>query len=287
MPRIAFIIATLFALLTVSPSLAADPRPWPSELTIRQFKIHSDFALPAPSELTAELDALSRDLEQMLQLTSERKTVHIVLFETPTEYARYMRTYFPKLPERRALFIQDRGPGMLFTHWHADVRTDIRHEVTHALLNEQAAALPLWLDEGLAEYFEVEASLRFDANPYAAEVAQRASEGIVPSLLELERVSLLENFGHSLYRDSWSWIHFLLHRSSKTRGLLVQYLKHCRGGERQLPLSRQLVSLLPDLNAEYQQHYALLPLREQATRVTQDTTGRNALSTDCNALSNR
>ncbi len=276
MSRIAFILATLFALRPASLSHGADPRPWPSELTIRQFKIHSDFALPAPNELTAELDALSHDLEQMLQLTSERKTVHIVLFETPKEYARYMRTYFPKLPERRALFIQDRGPGMLFTHWHADVRTDIRHEVTHALLNEQAAPLPLWLDEGLAEYFEVDASLRFEANPHVPEVAERSSNGIIPSLLELERVTQLDSFGHSQYRDSWSWIHFLLHRNQETRALLVLYLQRCRSGEQQMELSRQLVVLLPNLHAEYQEHYASMQVTTPtATNIATSKSSRD------------
>ena len=262
MVRNSLLITAFLLSCTGLPSSGAEPGQWPLELTIRQFKIHGDFKFDASHELSAELNGLSHDVESLLQLPSERETVHIVLFETQAAYARYMRNYFPKLPVRRAIFIQDRGPGMLFTHWHNEVRTDLRHEVTHALLNENAAPLPLWLDEGLAEYFEVAAGDRFDASPYLKPVAERARQGYVPSLLELESIGELSEFGNEHYRDSWSWLHFLLHRSAATRALLIDYLHRCRSGEKQLELSRQLARQLPDMSTEYQQHFAALTLEQ-------------------------
>ena len=250
--------AILFVVGSAATSGGAEPAQWPVELSIGQFKIHCDFELASSRALTDELEKLSADVEQLLRLSSERKTVHIVLFETPEAYTRYMRNYFPKLPERRALYIQDRGPGMLFTHLHDEVRTDLRHEVTHALLNEHSTPLPLWLDEGLAEYFEVEERLRFGGNPYLSEVAERTKSGYIPSLHQLESVDKLAHFGDAHYRDSWSWIHFLLHRSAATRELLVGYLQRCRSGQPQLEFSRQLSGLMPQADAEYQQHYAAL-----------------------------
>ena len=182
--------------------------------------------------------------------------MHIVLFQTEAEYRRYMRNYFPNLPQRRALYIQDRGPGMLFTHWHQDVATDLRHEVTHALLNQSSHHLPLWLDEGLAEYYEAMPPLRFFGSEYLDEVSERARSGIVPSLKQLEEVANQADFGDKHYRDSWAWVHFMMHRSRDTRKLLIDYIHGARSGAEQLLLSRQLSELVPDLSMEYQQHFA-------------------------------
>jgi hypothetical protein len=44
---------------------------------------------------------------------------------------------------------------MVFAYRGEDFETDLRHECTHALLNAALPVVPLWLDEGLAEYFEV------------------------------------------------------------------------------------------------------------------------------------
>ncbi len=227
-------------------------------MSIRQFKIHCDFKLQDPQLLQAELDGMSRDIELLIGRLPDSETVHIVLFETQAEYVRYMRNYFPKLPERRALFIQDRGPGMLFTHWHADIATDLRHEVSHALLNHRHHHLPIWLDEGLAEYHEVSQQQRFGGSDYLQEVKRRSAAGLVPDLGLLEQLDKTQAFGDEHYRDSWSWVHFLLHRNPQTRQLLIAYLQGARSGAQQLPLSRQLDGLLENVGNEYQQHFASL-----------------------------
>ncbi|MEZ5442868.1 MAG: DUF1570 domain-containing protein [Lysobacterales bacterium] len=57
----------------------------------------------------------------------------------------------------------------------------LRHEATHALLHEFVGAPPLWLNEGLAEYFEglqtAGSGGRVDANPWYAELLSLAGEG--------------------------------------------------------------------------------------------------------------
>ncbi|MCA9125601.1 MAG: DUF1570 domain-containing protein [Planctomycetales bacterium] len=241
-----------------SDSVAEEVRRWPSELIAGRFEIHSDFQLGDESTLVAELNGVCSDMAKLLQFTPAEAPIHIVLFETPSEYRRYMNAYFPALPQRRAIFIQDRGPGMLFAHWHAKVATDLRHEVSHALLNTQHQALPLWLDEGLAEYFEADAANRFRRNDYLHQVAGRCQRGYVPRLSELEQFTELEHFQDAQYRDSWSWVHFVLHRRSSTRDLLARYIQQTRAGERQLSFSRQLQQLVPDLENEYVAHFRQL-----------------------------
>lgn len=233
---------------------------WPVELQIEQFEIHCDFELPAPERLASELSRIGDDLKQLLEIQPSKKKIHIVLLENATEYSRYMENYFPNLPKRRALFIQDRGPGMLFTYWHQELAIDLRHEITHALLNDAVGRLPLWLDEGLAEYVEVEKDQRYSQHEYLNIIADRSDKGWVPALEQLEKITDLSNFGDSQYRASWSWVHFLLHRSPDTRRVLINYLNGSKSGSEQLPLSRQLqlldTSSGQGLEDQFREHFS-------------------------------
>jgi hypothetical protein len=237
---------------------SAEPRQWPVELRVGRFEIHADFDVSATAPLVNELTSLTFDVQTLLAIEAADKPVHVVLFQAEGEYQRYMRNYFPQLPQRRALFIQDRGPGMLFAHWHADVAVDLRHEITHALLNDGPHPLPLWLDEGLAEYFEVERQCRFDGCDYLPAIRERCSQGLVPSLKQLEAIEDLGQFRESHYRDSWSWVHFLLHRNLATRTLLLRFVSGQRAGTPQLPLSRQLQQISADMPADFQAHFEAL-----------------------------
>ena len=51
--------------------------------------------------------------------------------------------------------MKGRGPGKVFAYKSKALPVDVRHEGTHGLLHAALPMVPLWLDEGLAEYFEV------------------------------------------------------------------------------------------------------------------------------------
>jgi hypothetical protein len=259
MIRFLFVLMILAGASTAGPRCASQERTkWPTELKVGRFDIHADFNLADQDQLLSELTTFPGELTSALTLPASDQPIHIVLFGSAREYRRYMDAYFPHLPARRAFFIQDKGPGMLFTHAHGELVNDLRHEITHALLNEGNRELPLWLDEGMAEYFEVSGDRRFRDNRYLQPVAARASKGLVPSLKQLESISTLQQFTESHYRDSWSWVHFLMHRSADTRQLLVRFLHEQRSGAESLPVSRQLQHTLKDVPAEYQSHFQSL-----------------------------
>lgn len=260
--------------LVARPIHADELRKWPYEMTSGRFQIHSDFKLQAESDLLKELEFLSREMEFLLQIPVRSEPIHIVLFEKDSEYRRYMKAYFPTLPDRRALFIQDRGPGMLFTHWHADVATDLRHEVSHALVNHSGRPLPLWLDEGLAEYFEIDVGRRLRGNPYHSAIVDAAKRGRVRTLSELASTTQLSNFTDLHYRDSWAWIHFLIHRRSETRQILIRYLQEHAAGSEPFDLEKALVAQLPQLQTEFEQHF--VSLRSESTVAQLPTPSRSA-----------
>jgi hypothetical protein len=185
--------------------------------------------------------------------------MHIVVFGSPEEYRRYKAHYNPTLPERRALFIQQRGTGMLFAHNHPDLATDLRHETVHAILNDGTIPLPLWLDEGLAEYFEVPSAERWSGHSHLLAIRssnkQNASWVALESLEALQDVSVMSS---EHYRDAWSWIHFLLHRRLSTRRILVDYVENLRGGRPVPALSRTVAQHIPDWRKEFSDHFARL-----------------------------
>ena len=71
--------------------------------------------------------------------------------------------------------------------------------------------VPLWLDEGLAEYFEVPAADREHGNPHAKYIKIGAHLGQVPLLEDLEQIRDLSEMTRSRYRAAWAWVHFMLH----------------------------------------------------------------------------
>jgi len=231
---------------------------WVTQRQVGRFHIHSDFELSSNEPLLGELGNIAGEVSRLLAIPTADQPIHVVLFASSKEYSRYIKNYFPTVPDRRALFIQHRGLGMLFAHWHSDVRTDIRHEVVHGLLNDQSSPLPLWLDEGLAEYFEVPEASRLSGNPHLAQVIEGLDRDYVPSLSDLEQLGTIEQLGTNQYRDSWAWAHFLLHRKPQTRQHLVQQLAMHRKNQETLPLSRIIAIELPNWRAEFAEHFRSL-----------------------------
>lgn len=262
----------IFLWLAVS-TLAAAAEPttrWVTELTAGRFEIHCDFELDGNESLTSELTDLSSEVCRLLELPHSDETIHIVLFANAKEYGRYIKNYFPALPDRRALFIQDRGPGMLFAHWHDDVRTDLRHEVVHGLLNARNRPLPLWLDEGLAEYFEVASQQRLAGNPHLPKICAELQAQRLPDLGSLEQLTGIEQLGSDQYRDSWAWVHFLLHRNPHTRRCLIQHLAAQRNQVPCAPLSRVIAQEIPNWSSQFMTHFKSLESRAQQQGLARD-----------------
>lgn len=251
----------LVAIWLVAPSFVwaqsqLPDREWPHETKVDIFQFHSDFELNDRERIEQILGHLRQDISESLKLAPQQSMIHVVLFSNAKEYSRYMHHYFPSIVPRRAIYLQDRGPGMLFTYWHDDIDIDLRHEAVHAVLNQSGVQLPLWLDEGLAEYFEIPKERRYAHNAYILDTVGRTSTGIVPSLMQLEKLTNMAEFSEADYRDSWAWVHFLLHRREETQQLLIDYLNRHRKRSPQPLLSRQLAEIMSDPTAEFQDHFA-------------------------------
>lgn len=228
---------------------------WPDERSTGPFRCHADFSLQPHQELLAELGNLQREVGKILGIDNPREDIHLFLFEKKQTYEQYMKRYFPRVPARRALYIKGRGPGMVFVHQGTDFEVDVRHESTHAILHASFETVPLWLDEGLAEYFEVPEAKRASENPHLATTRTLLRQGSLPRLEALEKIRDLPLMGRDEYRDAWAWVHFMVHGPREGHEELIHYLEDLQSDADVGPLSGRLRRRIPELERRLVEHF--------------------------------
>jgi len=250
-----FALAFLLVFFLSSSLQAAETRPWQDQRSAGPFLCHADFSLADQTNLLEDVNRLQDDLVQLLNVEAAREPVHLFLFSRKPTYDQYLRVYFPEVPRRRALFIKGRGPGMVFAYRSEEFDVDVRHECTHALLHASLPMVPLWLDEGLAEYFEVSRDQRIDGHSHLTKTVWRARFGKVPNLEELEALAELPQMTQTHYQQSWAWVHFMLHgppeAREELRGFLADITAHTPPGK----LSERLHRRIPDLENQFREHF--------------------------------
>ena len=213
---------------------------WPFRKQYGMFIVHADFAPDGYLPLFEELVGLRDEVANRLGITPCNEQIDVYLFSSKPVYENYMSRYFPGVSPRRAMFIKSNSPGNVFAYASRDIATDLRHETTHALLHASLPMVPLWLDEGLAEYFEVPAAQRERGNPYARSTRRELTWKRPTPLAQLERMTKLQQMGSSEYREAWSWVHFMLHGPEPARVALHDYFESVQRHEPPMPLSQSL-----------------------------------------------
>jgi hypothetical protein len=254
--RFTLLLASLAGVVMglTTEALAQNAR-WPAEKTIGNFHCHADYPLGRDELLLNQLGDLATDICEILGLPAPREPVHLFLFHDKETYQAYMKHHFPRVPARRAIFIKSKGPGMVFAAKGDELEIDVRHECTHAVLHSVLTDLPLWLDEGLAEYFEVTRIDRASNNPHLAELRKQLRTSAPRQLEALEAIINFDDLGRGEYRDSFAWVHFLLHGPRAGHEELVLWLAEHRAGRQPEPLSQRLRRRLPDLDQRFVEHF--------------------------------
>jgi hypothetical protein len=243
-----------FLLIVACPAIAAAAG-WADSRTVGPLVVRADFSLAGATDALENLGHLQEDLVHALGIPAAKEPVEVHLFHDQAAYARYLDRYLPGVPYRKALYVKGKGPGRVFAYWSREFEVDLRHESTHALLHASLPAVPLWLDEGLAKYFEVPAARRALDNPYLATVRENVRSGSTSSIEGLEKKSDLSEMGSAEYRDSWAWTHFLLHGPPEAREALTAFLADIQRGAPPGALSDRLRRRLPDLPGRFAEHF--------------------------------
>jgi hypothetical protein len=211
-----------------------------------QLLVLSDFKISRDDPLIIELQELREDVRETLLVPMQEQKVVVYLFSDEAEYTEYMKNTYPNLPPRRAFFIGSPAELAVYAFWGDQVRVDLRHEYTHGLLHAGLKSVPLWLDEGIAEYFEVSNK---DHKRINVEHAQRLSTAVQngwrPDLRRLESLEDVAEMHRLDYQESWAWVHFLLHDSPDSRLLLLDYLTELRDADQPGSLAERIEAEMP------------------------------------------
>jgi hypothetical protein len=206
------------------------------------YVVFSNFAIKPDAPAIRSLQSLERDIEASLgiRVRDEKPSVQVYILDDRQSFMHFLRYYYPELPPRRAFFVAKGEERHVYTFMGERLEEDLRHEATHALLHVAVGDLPLWLDEGLAEYFEGPDG-RQGSNPEHLErLPQDRTSGWTPDLARLETLTLVSQMAPRDYRESWAWVHFLLNHSGTTRAALLGYLADLRTNPETPALSERL-----------------------------------------------
>lgn len=286
---------------TLSPStFALDLSPsfskfLPYSIALGKVVCESNFPFEETTGLQAEIVQLQNDLVGYLGVPESTEKISLCLFRDRTSYIAFICEYFPGAPtDRPALYVKEPGkPGVLMVRRDEKTILNVRHEMVHAYLNAALVNVPIWIDEGLAKYFETPPGERGFRNPFLEKVESDATSFFAspPSLARLEKLTRVEQMRMREYRESWAWTHFLIHYSPETQRVLALYLRSLRPEaqvgisadeaarrQKEAPMKRLLERYVPDYKAKYVEHFRGWTERRDAYENgrPEEATGRSA-----------
>ena len=257
---------------TAAPGAPAAPSKY--SFRVAPYVFLSDFEVPRDQPLFQELAGMRDQIYKELQLPPGNAVVQVYLFEDRERYERFMQSRYPDLPLRRAFFIaQPRGIGgaedlVVYTFWGERIQQDLRHELTHALLHSVIRDVPLWLDEGLAEYFELPPD-RNGLNPTHLTSLRHGpfGEPYKPDLARLEGLTEVKQMTPAEYREAWAWVHLMLRDNPEAKTVLTGYLRQLHLNGNPGPMESKLAAVFPSLDEAFDRHLARLEAPDHAAAV--------------------
>ena len=222
------LLVLLIGVGTLRAAAAAADTEWLVREQFESFSLLADYPVDA-QEIHAQLKSLTLELDDTLGVKATSEPIQIVLFESRKKYLSYLGSAVPTSRSRRALFVRKGSLTSIYCYRSDATSTDLRHEMTHAVLHQYLPFLPLWMDEGLAEYFEEEPEQRLSSSR-TKNARWKSAVGWSPDLGRLEQIGLAGEMNANDYRDCWALCCYLLNESRESRSLLRDYLQKIHDG---------------------------------------------------------
>ena len=227
------------------PADAAEPKlPSRHQQRVSQYVFTSDFQVPADAPLLKELTELRDQVAKELRLPPAHVPIKVYLFEDQQKYRAYMRKKHPELPERRAYFLAwERSPPaaddlIVYTSWGDNIRQDLRHELTHALMHRPRSSTCRC---GSTKVWPSCTNCRPSSGLNPAHLEELRKPEFRANLSRLEGLTLVRDMKRAEYQEAWAWVHFMLRGKPENRAILLQYLQDLRSqGEAAPPLLPRL-----------------------------------------------
>jgi hypothetical protein len=238
----------------------------PGKNSFRQapYTFSYDFELQREHPLFKNLEGLRDQLAKELHIPAGTRPIQVYLFEDKPRFEKYMQAVRDDLPtDRRAFFISWPKPMgapddlVVYTYWAKNerIQQDLRHELTHALLHSVLREVPMWLDEGIAEYFELPPDAK-GVNVSHVEFFRRAIQDgkFKPDMARLEGLTKVTEMNSPEYREAWAWVHLMLHSTPEAKKVLRNYLAQLKTNPNPGSLATRLAEVFPSPEEALKKH---------------------------------
>jgi hypothetical protein len=122
------------------------------------------------------------------------------------------------------------------------------------LLWSSLKGVPLWLDEGLAEYFELPPEKKGLNSGHIDQLRHGGQPP--PDLARLEKLDKVEQMRPPEYREAWAWIHLMLHSKPEAKTALLKYLQQLKTNATPGALEPSLAVVFSSPEEALEQHLA-------------------------------
>lgn len=262
--NLVLIVASVISLAVIGCATNSNRSALPGQkqLVLDQLVIHSDFHLPRHHRLLEELTVRRKDISELLDIPTSDEPINVFLFEDEQQFRSFMTEKHPEFPNRRAFFVKNDTSLNVYAFWGSRVGEDLRHEVTHGYLHSVVPNVPLWLDEGIAEYFEVGRGKGGLNGPHVYQLSNSFQRGEwKPDLARLESLEYASQLTQQDYAESWLWVHFLLTGDSQTRSIIRDHLQGLIDTGMGGPILPQVKIEFPDCESQLVTHLKSLEAR--------------------------
>ena len=207
-------------------------------------------------EILAELKQLPLRLSKVYGSPAIVRAVNVLIFSDHQQYFSHLEKTLPTAPKRSSLFIVRSGQPTILAVQGETLLQDLLHEAVHSLnyLTFRNAAMPLWMDEGLAEWAEDSAEQQTRIHGKALQQLLGGQRTLLPeliSLVALEKIKSSTRADAVDYAASWAWCRFLLSEKYGCRGVWNRYLQDIRGGQQAGRLNHRLSLTVPDYEKRF------------------------------------
>jgi tetratricopeptide (TPR) repeat protein len=239
-PVAALALALLFASAQAALPLPRKNEEW-IELKTANFTLYSNAGTRNTQRIGANLERLRSALLQLtpnLSLSSPYPT-SIFVFKNASALEPYQKTYQGKTLKVGGYFLSDAHGNYVAINGdpRGDVMGNIYHEYLHYVIRNNYASIPLWLNEGLAEYystFEVSESEAKIGLPVPEHVLWLRKKPAIPLptlfAVDVKSPEYNEETRGSFYAQSWALVHYVLEGSPERRRQTVEYLALLQNG---------------------------------------------------------
>ncbi len=280
----AALAVTLWAAAVPAGALPSPKSSW-IEVHTASFTLFSEAGERKTREIGEDLERLRDALSQLspgLTLSSPTPT-YIFVFKDAPSFQAYQRTYNGKPVDSGGYFLGRQLANYVAINGdqHGDERAIIYHEYLHYLMHTNFAALPLWLNEGLAEYYSTFQVARDEARiglPIPEHILWLRQHALIPFATLFAVTDKSPEYNETdrrggFYAESWALVHYMISGNPERRRQASEYLRLVQAGTPPDQIFAKAFGTDPAvLQQELQQYvrkklfdYTRLPIRREAS----------------------